>query len=68
MFIEKASATVAYGGGGTAVYFGLTAGEWQVVGVIGGILIGLAGLGVNAFFKHQHLKLARERSEAGEES
>jgi hypothetical protein len=67
MFIEKASSTVAYGGGGTAVYFGLTAGEWQVVGVVGGIVIGLAGFFTNLYFKHQHLKLARERLEAGEE-
>jgi hypothetical protein len=57
--IEKASAAVAYTGGGTAVYFGLSPGEWQALGVIGGILIGLAGYLTNLYFKHQHLKLAR---------
>lgn len=54
--VEKASAAVAYGGGGTAVYFGLTAGEWQVVGVVGGILIGLVGLVVNAVFQYLHYR------------
>lgn len=51
MLIEKASATAAVVGGGSAVYFGLTAGEWQIIGVVGGLAIGLLGLGVNALFQ-----------------
>lgn len=62
--IEKTSVAVAYGGGGAAMYFGLTAGEWQVIGVLGGLLVGLAGFVTNLYYKHQHLKLARERLEA----
>lgn len=61
MFIEKASATVAYGGGSAAVYFGLTAGEWQVVGVIGGLVIGAVGLVVNVAFKFMHYRLTERR-------
>lgn len=49
--IEKASSIAAYGGGTTAFVFGLTPGEWQVVGIVGGLLIGGAGLLVNAWFQ-----------------
>lgn len=67
MITEKTSAAVAYGGGGTAVYFGLSSGEWQAIGVIGGILIGVVGYLTNVYFKHQHLKIARERLEASDD-
>lgn len=49
--IEKATTVATYGGGGAAVYFGFTPGEWQVIGIVGGLLIGLAGLGLNAMFQ-----------------
>jgi hypothetical protein len=52
VLIEKASAAAAVGGGSAAVYFGLTAGEWQIVGVVGGLAIGLAGLAINAVFQY----------------
>lgn len=51
MLIEKTSAAAAVGGGSAAVYFGLSAGEWQIVGVVGGLAIGLCGLVINAFFQ-----------------
>lgn len=51
MLIEKASTLAAVGGGGTAVYFGLSAGEWQIIGVVGGLAIGVLGLAVNAIFQ-----------------
>lgn len=57
MIVEKASAIAAVGGGGTAVVFGLTPGEWQAIGVLGGLLIGIAGLAINAVF--QWLKYRR---------
>lgn len=50
MGAEKLGAVVGYGGSGTAVYFGLTPGEWSAIGVIGGLLIGFAGFLVNAYF------------------
>lgn len=49
--IEKASTVATYGGSGTAVYFGLSPGEWQVVGIVGGLVIGLIGLGINSYFQ-----------------
>jgi hypothetical protein len=56
---------MTYTGAGTAVYFGLTNGQWSVVGVIGGLILGALGLIVNAgitfYFKRQHLKLAARR-------
>lgn len=48
--IEKASAVATYGGGTVAVYFGLTPGEWQVVGIVGGLLIGALGLVAKTYF------------------
>lgn len=69
---EKVSAVAAYGGSGTAVvsgaaeYLGLTPGEWQIVGIIGGLVIGVLGLivnaGINAFFNWQRLKLDRQKA------
>ena len=49
MGAEKASAAIGYGGAGASVFFGLTATQWQVVGVIGGLLIGFAGFAFNAW-------------------
>lgn len=67
MFIEKASATVAYGGGGAAVFFGLTTSEWQVVGVIGGLVIGAIGLLVNVAFKFMHYRLTQRTLEGSDD-
>ncbi len=66
-------ATVAtYGGAGGAIasglssetVFGLTTSEWTVVGVIGGMIIGVLGLLVNAYFKRQHLLIAMRTAKA----
>lgn len=63
----KTAAAAQYAGGGTAVYFGLSAGEWQAIGVVAGIVIGLAGLAVNYYFKHKHYKLAVMRAGVGDD-
>ena len=55
----KASAVATYGGAGSAIFFGLTANEF---GAIAGVVIGVIGLIANIWFKHQHLKLERERA------
>lgn len=55
----KASAVATYGGAGSAIFFGLTANEF---GALAGVAIGVVGLIANIWFKHQHLKLARERA------
>lgn len=60
----KTSAIAVYGGSAGAVLFGLTAGE---LAALGGLVIGVIGLAVNAYFKHQHLKLAKSRHRAGRE-
>jgi hypothetical protein len=46
---ERVSAVAGYGGSGTAFVFGLSPGEWQALGVIGGLLIGVAGFAFNAW-------------------
>jgi hypothetical protein len=62
--ITKAATTAQYGGSGAAVYFGLTANE---IAAFGGLIIAIIGLAVNIWYKHQHLKIAKEKAKAGEE-
>ena len=73
--LAKASTAAIYGGSGAAVmsaastqweWLGLTPGEWQVVGIIGGVLVGFAGLAVNIAFKWLHYRLAARGAQAGE--
>lgn len=61
--IAKASSAAIFGGSGTAIMFGLTPGEWQVLGIIGGVLVGVAGLVVNVAFKWLHYRLAAQAAE-----
>lgn len=56
--VAQVASAATYGGSGTAMIFGLTPGEWQVLGVIGGLIVAVVGLVVNVYFKHQHLRLA----------
>lgn len=60
---EKVSAAIGYGGSGTAVVFGLTPSEWSAIGVIGGLLIALAGFLVNAYFGWRRLKMDQQKRE-----
>ena len=62
--ITKAATTAQYGGIGAAVYFGLTANE---IAAFGGLIIAIIGLAVNIWYKHQHLKIAKEKAKADEE-
>jgi hypothetical protein len=62
--ITKAATTAQYGGSGAAVYFGLTANE---IAAFGGLFIAIIGLAVNIWYKHQHLKIAKEKAKADEE-
>lgn len=57
---HKAASAVTYGGSGVAVYFGFSPGEWQVIGIFGGLFFAAAGFLANVYFKHQHLKLAKQ--------
>lgn len=47
--IHKASATVGYVGSGASLVFGLTPGEWQAVGVMGGLFFAFCGFAFNAW-------------------
>jgi hypothetical protein len=70
MNVEQVSNAATQGGAGVAVVsgavkgielvFGLTPNEWSVVGVLGGLAIGVAGLFVNIYFQWK-----RSRHEVG---
>lgn len=64
----KTSQFATYAGSASAVYFGLTANE---LAAVGGLLVGALGMIINAaitiYFKREHLKLAREKSAAGDD-
>lgn len=66
---EKIATAAQYVGSGTAagsgLVFGLTAAEWSIIGVIGGLLFAAAGYFTSTWFKAQHLKLARRVAERG---
>lgn len=57
---HKVASASMYGGSGAAVYFGFTPGEWQVIGILGGLFFAAAGFIANIWFKHQHLVLAKQ--------
>lgn len=57
--VTKTATAATYGGSGTAIFGGINA-NW--VAAVGGVLIGIAGLLVNWYFRYQHLKLAREKA------
>lgn len=60
--ITKIASTAQYGGSGGAFYFCLSAGEWQIIGVAGGLLVAVLGFAVNWYYKEQHLRLARKNA------
>lgn len=66
--IQKTSSIATQAGGGTAFasgasyVLGLTPAEWSVIGVIGGLVIGLIGLAINAYFQWKRLELDRSKS------
>ena len=71
-FASKKATAVTYTGSSVAVMsglasdtvLGLTTSQWSVVGVIGGLVIGLIGVLVNAYFKQQHLLIAQMSAKA----
>jgi len=60
----KIATSATYGGAAGAILFGLSANEFAA---LGGLVIGMIGMAVNIWFKHQHLKLARARCEASQD-
>lgn len=57
----KTAAAVTYSGSAAAIIFGLTANEFAA---LGGLAIGVIGLIATIWFKHQHLKLAKQLTSA----
>ena len=67
VIVTKTATAVQYTGSAGAVVFGLTPGEWQIVGVIGGLVIAFLGFLANIYFKRQYLLLAREAAKVDPE-
>jgi hypothetical protein len=63
--MAKSSNIAIYGGSASSIMFGLTPGEWQILGVFGGLLLGLGGFLINVWFKWQHLKVAKDAASKG---
>jgi hypothetical protein len=61
---HKAASAATYGGSGVAVYFGFSPGEWQVIGILGGLVFAAAGFFTNLYFKAAHLRVAKEQRRA----
>lgn len=69
---SAAAKAATYGGAGTAAVTATTLAEnmsiqeWQIVGIVGGLVIAFLGLllktGMDWHFKAQHLKLAQSRA------
>jgi hypothetical protein len=60
---EVSSVPASYAASGVSVLFGMTSSEWQAIGVLGGLMLGLMTLAVTIYFKRQHLKLAQKQQE-----
>lgn len=63
---HKAASVATYTGSGVAVYFGFSPGEWQVIGIVGGLFFAAAGYLTNLWFKRAHYMLALKNHEAKE--
>jgi hypothetical protein len=62
--VIKTANTATYGGSVTAVIFGLNANEFAA---LGGLAIGVIALIIGTWYKHQHLKIARQSMKANKE-
>ena len=51
--MERAATPIAYVASGATVLLGLTVEEWGVVGIIVGIVLGLATFSVNWYYQHK---------------
>lgn len=67
--ITGATTKAAYATATLPVFMGLSAEEWQAIGVIGGLVLGaMTWLGnniINWYFRREHLKLAKRQAAAG---
>lgn len=64
---HRVASAAMYGGAGisassgVSMYFGLSVEQWQVFGVLGGLVFAAAGFLTNLYFKHAHLQLAKAK-------
>jgi hypothetical protein len=65
---HKVASAATYGGSGVAVYFGFSPGEWQAIGIVGGLVFAAAGWATNFYFRRQHLLLAMAKAQADPEA
>lgn len=63
-FHGKVSSIASYAGSSAAIIFGMNKDEWQVVGVLSGIFIGIITFCTNLYFKNEHLKIAKMSTKA----
>ena len=54
--IEKGAAGLSYTVSGTTVIMGFNAEEWGIIGIIVGIILGVATFGFNAWFRWKYLR------------
>jgi hypothetical protein len=59
---SSAAAMTAIPPGAQDVIFGLTLSQWTVVGIVFGMVIGLAGWLTNLYYRRAHFKLAESRA------
>jgi hypothetical protein len=54
--IEKTAAKVSYGASAGTVYVGFTADEWGIIGIITGIVLGVATFSFNCWFRMKYMR------------
>jgi len=59
--MSQTAIPATYAASATSVMFGLTATEWQAIGVLGGLVLGILTYATSCYFKTQHLKLELKR-------
>lgn len=62
--VVKSATAATYGGSASAIIFGLSANEFAA---LGGLFIGIVGLIISTWYKHQHLQIAKQSLKANKE-
>jgi hypothetical protein len=57
--VVKVAQAATYSGGGLAAWFAYNA---QIIAAVGGLVIGLVGLAITWYYKHQHYLLAKAKA------
>jgi hypothetical protein len=70
MAAERAASAATYVGsgiaGGSGLVFGLTASEWSVIGVIGGLFFAAVGYATSTYFQWRRTRMLEKRLAAGQ--